>query len=88
MLVLIIRAYEGDETQTTRDVDLQPVVSPRRNRRAPWRYDKKLRKRRNEVEGFFRRIKDFRRIATRYDKLDVMFSALLNFITIVILLNS
>jgi len=87
--VLMERAYEGDETrQTARDVGLKPVVPPKHNRRKPWRYNKKLYKRRNEVERFFRRIKDFRRIATRYEKLDVMFSAFLNFVTIVILLNS
>ena len=86
--VLMDRAYEGDETrQTARDVGLKPVVPPKRNRREPWTYNKKLYKRRNEVERFFRRIKDFRRIATRYDKLDTMFLAFLNFVTIVILLN-
>ena len=69
------RAYEGDETrQTARDVGLKPVVPPKRNRRNPWVYDARLCKRRNEVERFFRRIvEDFRRIATRYDKLDAMF---------------
>ena len=82
------RAYEGDETrQTARDVGLKPVVPPKRNRRKLWRYNKKLYKRRNEIERFFRRIQDFRRIATRCDKLDVMFSACLNFVAIVILLN-
>lgn len=86
--VLMDRAYEGDETrQTARDVGLKPVVPPKRNRREPWIYNKKLYKGRNEVERFFRRIKDFRRIATRYDKLDTMFLAFLNFVTIVILLN-
>ena len=87
--VLMDRAYEGDETRrTARDVGLKPVVPPKRNRRNPWRYNKKLYKRRNEVERFFRRnLEDFRRIATRYDKLDVMFLAFLNFVTIVILLN-
>ena len=72
------RAYEGDATrQTARDVGLEPVVPPKRKRREPWDYDKKLYQRRNEVERFFRRIKDFRRIATRYDKLDVTFSTIL-----------
>ncbi|MBQ8362816.1 MAG: transposase [Thermoguttaceae bacterium] len=87
--MLTDRAREGDDTrQTARDVGLKPVVPPKRNRREPWTYNKKLYKRRNEVELFFRRIvEDFRRIATRYDKLDVMFSAFLNFVTIVILLN-
>jgi len=60
------RAYEGDETcQTARDVGLKPMVPPKRNRRNPWRYNQKLYKRRNEIESFFRRIQDFRRIATR-----------------------
>lgn len=82
------RAYEGDATrQTARDVGLEPVVPPKRNRRNPWVYDVQLYKRRNEIERFFRRIQDFRRIATRYDKLDVTFSTFLNFVTIVILLN-
>ncbi len=82
------RAYEGDATrQTARDVGLEPVVPPKRNRRNPWVYDVQLYKRRNEVERFFRRIKDFRRIATRCDKLDVTFSTFLNFVTIVILLK-
>jgi transposase len=36
---------------------------------------KELYKRRNEVERMFRWLKAFRRIATRYDKLDLMFSA-------------
>ena len=82
------RAYDGDETRrTARYVGLKPVVLPNHNRRNLWRYNKKLYKRRNEVERFFRRIKDFRRIATRYDKLDTMFLAFLNFVTIIILLN-
>ena len=83
------RAYEGDETrQTARDVGLKPVVPPNRNRREPWIYNKKLYKRRKGVERFFRRVvEDFRRIATRYDKLDTMFLAFLNFVTIVIYLT-
>ena len=85
--VLMDRAYEGDVTrQTTRDVGLKPVVPPNRNRRKHWIYNKKLYKSRNEAEHYFRRIlEDFRPIATRCDKLDAMFLAFLNFVTIVIL---
>ena len=50
-----------------------PVVPPKSNRREPWGYDKELYKLRNEVERLFNRIKRFRRIFTRYDKLDIMF---------------
>ncbi|MDR2017689.1 MAG: transposase [Syntrophobacterales bacterium] len=40
----------------------------------PWRYNEELYKKRNQVERLFRRIKRFRRVFTRYDKLDVMFA--------------
>lgn len=42
-------------------------------------HDRELYKLRNEVERLFRRIKGCRRIYTRFDKLDVMFLAFLNF---------
>lgn len=34
---------------------------------------------RNEVERLFRRLKGFRRIFSRFDKLDVMFMAFIHF---------
>ena len=40
-------------------------------------------KKRNEVERLFRRIKGFRRIFTRYEKLDIMFIAFITFALIV-----
>jgi transposase len=53
---------------------VSPVVPPKKNRKKPWDYNKALYKQRNEVERMFRRLKGFRRIGTRYDKLDLMFS--------------
>ena len=47
----------------------QPVTPPRSNRLNPRSYDRHLYKSRNLIERFFSRIKQFRRIATRYDKL-------------------
>jgi transposase len=68
------RAYEGNETRAlAASLGYRPVVPPRRNRREPWEYDKELYKKRNEVERFFRRYRRFRRVCTRYDKLDRMF---------------
>ncbi|MBR4834971.1 MAG: hypothetical protein IKU86_11680 [Thermoguttaceae bacterium] len=58
----------------TRDFGLKPVLLSKRIRIKPWTYNKKPYKRRNEIGRFFRRIKDFRHIATRCDKLNVMFS--------------
>ena len=48
-----------------------------------WEYDKELYKRRNEVERLFRRLKGFRRVFTRYDKLDVIFLGFITFAFIV-----
>lgn len=46
-----------------------PVIPPRSNRLNPRSFDRHLYKSRNLIERFFSRIKQFRRIATRYDKL-------------------
>ena len=72
--LLMDRAYEGDETrQLALALGFEPVVPPRKNRLDPWQYDRELYKRRNEVERLFRRLKGFRRIFSRFEKLDVIF---------------
>ena len=82
--LLMDKAYEGDETrQLALDLGFIPVVPPKSNRVAPWEYDREMYKRRNEVERLFRRLKGFRRIFSRFDKLDVMFIAFINFALIV-----
>jgi transposase len=74
------RAYEGNETrQLALDLGFIPVVPPLRTRIDPWEYDRELYKRRNEVERLFRRLKGFRRIFSRFEKLDAMYLAFLNF---------
>ena len=76
LALVMDRAYEGDETrQLATDLGFQVVVPPRSNRREPWEYDRELYKRRNEVERLFRRLKDFRRVHVRFDKLDLMYWA-------------
>ena len=78
------RAYEGNETrQLALDLGYTPVVPPLRTRIEPWDYDRQLYKRRNEVERVFRRLKGFRRVFSRFDKLDVMFTAFVLFALIV-----
>ena len=52
-----------------------PVVLPKSDIKKPWRYDRELYKARNQVERLFRRLKSFRRVATRYDKLDASYRA-------------
>ena len=82
------RAYEGDETrQLVLTLGLFPVVPPKSNRVEPWEYDKELYKRRNEIERPFRRLKGFRRIFSRFEKLDKMFTAFIHFALIVQLIS-
>ena len=78
------RAFEGDETrQLVLDWGMIPVVPPKSNRLHPWDYDRALYKKRNEIERLFRRLKGFRRIFSRFEKLDTLFSAFLCFALIV-----
>jgi transposase len=73
------RAYEGNETlQLLLSFDLLPVVPPNPNRLRPWDYDRVLYKKRNEVERLFRRLKAFRRIFSRFEKLDLMYIAFIH----------
>lgn len=61
---------------------LMAVVPPNPQRRVPWTYDKQLYCKRNQIERLFRRLKAWRRVFTRYDKLDIMFAA---FITVALI---
>ena len=65
----------ADEGTATRQLALgyTPVVPPSRTQTNPWTYNRELYKRRNEVERLFRRLKSFRRVFSRFDKLDVLF---------------
>jgi transposase len=82
--LIMDRAYEGNETrQLALDLGFIPVVPPLSTRVEPWQYDKAMYKRRNEIERLFRRLKGFRRIFSRFDKLDVMFMGLLCFALVV-----
>jgi transposase len=78
------RAYGGNETrQLVLDLGFTPVVPPRSNRVYQWQYDRVMYRRRNEIERLFRRLKGFRRVFSRFDKLDVMFTAFIHFALIV-----
>jgi transposase len=82
--LLMDRAYEGNETrQLVLSLGIVPVVPPKSNRVDPWRYDRTLYKKRNEIERLFRRLKGYRRIFSRFEKLDVVFLGFLAFAFIV-----
>jgi len=62
---------------------IKPVIPGRINRKRTIRYDEKRYKERWRIEAAFCRLKDFRRVATRYDKLAVNFLSAVALATII-----
>lgn len=70
------KAYDSDAIIDYLNAEnIEAVIPSRRNRLVQRPLDKHRYKSRNLVERFFCRIKQFRRIATRYDKLAQRFSS-------------
>jgi len=63
------------------------VIPPKRNRKAQRAYDIELYKERNIIERFFNKLKQFRRVATRYDKLLANFTGFVKLAAIAIWLK-
>lgn len=72
--VLADKGYDADALRRSlRQTGAVPVIPGRNNRRRAVVYDKARYKERHRVENAFCRIKDYRRVATRYDKLAANF---------------
>jgi putative transposase len=86
--VIADKGYDADHL---REVALasgaEPVIQPKSNRHTPLTYDRALYKERNLVERFFNKLKQFRRIATRCDKLLVNYRGFVLLAAIAILLG-
>jgi putative transposase len=68
--VIADKGYDADHLrEAVQAAEAQPVIPPKANRKTKIGYDKALYKERNLVERFFNKLKQFRRVATRYDKL-------------------
>lgn len=77
--VLADKGYDSNEIVSyIQDHQMHAVIPPKSNRIEQRQYDKHLYKERNLVERFFSRVKHFRRIATRYEKLDRNFLSFIN----------
>ena len=61
-------------------------IPPRKNKSYPQKYNKKLYENRNQIERFFQRLKNFRRVATRYDKLPSSFLAFVHIAAVSIII--
>ena len=82
--VIIDKACDGNETQQlVFDLGIMPLIPPKVNCISVWTYDREMYKKPNEVEHLFRRLKGFRRIFSRLDKLDVIFRFSIHFALIV-----
>ena len=74
--ILADKAYGTKEIRTyLYDQSARYTISPKVNTKQPWPFDKETYKRRNVIERFFNRLKEFRRAETRYDKRDDSFLA-------------
>jgi len=63
------KGYDSDWfRQALAGLDIDPCIPGRSNRKKPVDYDPDLYKQRNRIERMFGRLKDWRRIATRYDR--------------------
>jgi transposase len=72
--LLADKGYDADALRRSlRQAGAVPVIPGRRSRKRAVRYDKQRYRDRHLIENAFCRLKDFRRVATRYDKLAANF---------------
>ncbi len=82
------KPYDADPLiETLNERAIIPVIPPKANRKVKRDCDFALYCERNLVERFFNKIKHYRAIATRYDKLDQNFIAAVQLVAAIILLN-
>ena len=68
-MLLADRGYDSDGfREKLKARGIIPCIPPRKNRKIQYQYDKNLYKKRHKVENMFGRLKDWRRISTRYDR--------------------
>lgn len=89
MTVLADKGYDADERviEPLRAAGKEIVIPPKRNRKELRSYDKELYKARHLIENFFCKLKQFRAIATRYDKTARNFLAAIYLVSVAIWLN-
>jgi transposase len=72
--LLADRGYDADSfREALKDKGIKPCIPGRKSRGKPIKHDKRRYKRRNRIEIMFGRLKDWRRVATRYDRCPKVF---------------
>lgn len=87
-VVIADKGYDSNElVAAIESRDGEAVIPPKSNRREPREYDRHTYKERNVCERFWSRVKQYRRIATRYEKKAGNFLAMVHLATIMFLLK-
>lgn len=82
------KGYDSDQIrEDLQQAGMEPVIPGRKNRKEPIEYDKEKYKQRNQVERLINKLKQFRRVATRYEKLAITFTGMVNLAAIIIFLR-
>ena len=68
-MLIADKGYDSDWfREALAALEIKPRIPGRKNRKEPIRHDPEIYKQRNRIERMFGRLKDWRRIATRYDR--------------------
>ena len=86
--VIADKGYDSmDLINTVRAEGIEAVIPPRSNRKEPREYDKHLYKERHLVECFINKIKHYRRVFSRFEKLSKNYLGFLSFVSALIWLR-
>lgn len=84
-IMIADKGYDSDEYRDAlRAKNITPCIPPRKGRKSPASFCKTQYKQRHKVENMFGRLKDWRRVATRYDRCAHTFFAAILIAAIVI----
>jgi transposase len=88
-IVIADKGYDADRVcALIREQGAIPNIPTRANRKKKFRWKKAIYRERNHVERFFNKLKQFRRIATRYDELGATFLAFIQLASVRIWMRS
>lgn len=86
--LLADRGYDADSfIRLLENKQIQVVIPPKKNRLVQRQIDENLYKDRNKVERYFNKLKQYRRVATRYDKTACSFAGFIYLAAAMILLT-
>jgi transposase len=72
--MLADRGYDADWfREGLKEKSIKPCIPSRRNRKDAIQHDTKIYRSRHKIENMFGRLKDWRRVATRYDRCPIIF---------------